>query len=226
MPRRGYQLIETATGRVIPDDDPDGVLLPGQTLRVPMMFRDSMSEIQKSVADAKMARERFGLNDALDLHKPGQRFCTDAAARTHVEEVYQDEKRKLQDAWRTPVARGQQEGDVCTVREGGVAEGSPGHLRMVNGKLTCVPDRRQDSAPRGPTYDAAEGERIKAAAYAEMVDELTNAWRTPAAAPPSIEPRANITHVPRTMSLADAQAIRDAAYRQYCDELVNAWKAR
>jgi hypothetical protein len=196
-------------------------------------MRDSadLSPMQREVMADKARRtddaaKRFGLSDALDLHKPGQRFCVDATARAHVEEVYQDEKRKLQDAWRTPVARGQQEGDVCTVREGGVAEGSPGHLRMVNGKLTCVPDRRQDSAPRGPTYDAAEGERIKAAAYAEMVDELTNAWRTPAAAPPSIEPRANTTHVPRTMSLADAQAIRDAAYRQYCDELVNAWKAR
>jgi hypothetical protein len=140
-----------------------------------------------------------------------------------VEEVYQDEKCKLQDAWRTPVARGQQEGDVCTVREGGVAEGSPGHLRMVNGKLTCVPDRRQDTAPRGPTYDAAEGERIKAAAYAEMVDELTNAWRARRGAT-IIEPQGKTPR--RAQGLSDAQAIRDAAYRQYCDELVNAWKAR
>jgi hypothetical protein len=225
MAKRNYEVIETATGRLIEADD-DDVLQPGQTLRVPMIFRDSMSEIQKSVADAKMARsvaQRFGLNDALDLHKPGQRFSVDAAARAHVEEVYQDEKRKLQEAWRQPTAdvsgefRGQQSGDVCTVREGGVDEGSPGHLRMVNGELRCVQDAR-------PTYDAANGQRIKDAAYREMVDELQNAWRTPA--PKSIEPRAKATDAPRTMSLADAQAIRDAAYRQYCYELVNAWKER
>ena len=72
MAKRNYEVIETATGRLIENDD--DVLQPGQTLRVPMMFRDGMSEMQKSVADAKMARERFGLDDALDLHKPGQRF--------------------------------------------------------------------------------------------------------------------------------------------------------
>jgi hypothetical protein len=175
MSRRGYELIETATGRVIPDDDPDGVLLPGQTLRVPMMFRDSMSEIQRSVADAKMTRDkRFGLADSSSLHRPGQRFSVDAAARERVEQAYWDMKRDLQDAWRqpvadaTPVGRGQQPGDQCTIN------GYPCHL---NHRLECIPARSQDSAPRGPVYDAVEGQRVKDAAYAEMVNELTTAWQ-------------------------------------------------
>jgi hypothetical protein len=147
-----------------------------------MMFRDSMSEVQCSVADAKVLRaaedaaKRFGLNDALGLHKPGQRFA-DAAARAHVEEVYQDEKRKLMEAWRTPVAdatpvaRGQKEGDVCTIN------GAPGHLRKVGNKFECVPDKREDAVPRSMTADAAQ--RIRDAAYEESVRELTEAWRRP-----------------------------------------------
>jgi hypothetical protein len=41
---------------------------------------------------------------------------------------------------------GQREGDVCTI------DGWPGHLKQVNGPLTCVADRQQDSAafPRRP----------------------------------------------------------------------------
>jgi hypothetical protein len=36
------------------------------------------------------------------------------------------------------------------------------------------PDERQDSAP---VYDAVKGQRIKDAAYAEMVNELVTAWQ-------------------------------------------------
>ena len=48
----------------------------------------------------------------------------------------------------------------------------PGHLRMVNG----VPDRRrQDSAPRMMTADAAE--RIKHEAWLQMCHDLEGEWR-------------------------------------------------
>ena len=51
--------------------------------------------------------------------------------------------------------RDAQPGDVCTVREGaslyGWREGSPGHLQIVGGKLLCVPDKQQDSAPTSET---------------------------------------------------------------------------
>jgi hypothetical protein len=163
--------------------DAFGILRDGRSVRVSLMMRDA------AMADSMQrdAARRFGLGDALALHKPGQRLQVDEAARAHVEEVYQDEKRKLQDAWRKPVAdaagefRGAQENDVCTVREGGVGEGGPGHLRMVNGRLVCVPDqRRQDSAsvPRTMTADAAQ--KIRDEAWLASVQELENAWRGPA----------------------------------------------
>jgi hypothetical protein len=165
--------------------DERGLLKDGRAMRVPLMMRDSasLSELQRSVmgdGEARDAARRFGLNDSLALHRPGQRFCTDQAARDAVEEIYQDEKRKLQDAWRQPVAdsetsvgshefRGQQPGDQCTIN------GAPGHL---NHRLECIPDRQDSAPPRTMTADAAQ--RIRDAAYEESVRELTEAWRRPA----------------------------------------------
>jgi hypothetical protein len=155
--------------RIEEEDDDAGVLQPNRILRVPMMMRDSA---QREVAEhfqrlrTEDAAKRFGLSDALDLCRPGQRFA-DADARARVEEVYQDEKRKLQSAWQTPVARGAQPGDQCTIN------GAPGHL---NHRLECVPDK-EDSVPRTMTADAAQ--RIRDAAYEQSVRELTEAWRKP-----------------------------------------------
>ena len=68
---------------------------------------------------------------------------------------------------------------MCTVREGGVAEGGPGHLRMVNGELRSVPDqRRTDAVPR--VMDAATTQRIRDEAYEESVRREENEWRGPA----------------------------------------------
>src|SRR5262249_21611896 len=85
-----YQVCETGTGR--PVDDDDHVLRPGQTLRTSMMLRDGRSEVQKG--ELEFSSDLKTVADAA-MHRPGQRFA-DAAARAHVEEVYQDEKRKLQ----------------------------------------------------------------------------------------------------------------------------------
>jgi hypothetical protein len=168
MAKKKWEIIETATGRVIDTDDP--MLRDGQTLRVPMTMRDSMSEMQRSVADHKMARERFGLNDALDLHRPGQRFSTDAAARARVEEARAEGIREMCDAWKNPPVadqRGQRPGDQCTI------DGQPGHL---NHRLECLPDKRQDSAPPR-TMDAIDAQKIKDAAWLQSVQELEQAWR-------------------------------------------------
>ncbi len=124
---------------------------------------------------ADEAAKRFGLDDGLALHKPGQRFSTDEAANDAREEARREWIDEMCNAWRKPAAdassgefRGAQEGDVCTVREGGVGEGSPGHLRMLNGKLTCVPDKhRADAAPRSMTHGGrAKNQAI--AAWLEM----------------------------------------------------------
>jgi hypothetical protein len=144
------------------DDDDESVLPDGGTVRVPMMLRDGtlveVEDWQRDVilaaraADAADAARRFGLSDALDLHKPGQRFCVDAAARAHVEEVYQDEKRKLQDAWRQPV------GDAAP----------PPIESRAN-----MTDAR--SVPR--TMSLADAQAIRDAAYEQSVRELTEAWK-------------------------------------------------
>jgi hypothetical protein len=191
MMRKSYEIVGR-DGRIVDDDHP--VLRDGETLRVPLHMRDheTLSPQQREVMADKAASlddaaRRFGLDDALGLHKPGQRFSTDQAANDAREEARRQWIDEMCDAWRKPAAdassgefRGAQEGDVCTVREGGVGEGSPGHLRMVNGKLTCVPDKRsQDSAsvPRTMTADAAQA--IKDAAWRESVEELESAWRKP-----------------------------------------------
>jgi hypothetical protein len=164
----------------------DDVLRDGERRTVPMMMRDSAGEPLLVTDAAQCAYQAFRQEqmDAVAADRVAWlrlgRDGADAAERERAEQVYQDEKRRLQDAWRedaTPVGRGQQEGAVCTVRAGGIDEGAPGHMRTVNGALVCVPDkRRQDAAPR-PVYDAAAGQAAKDAAYREMVADLESAWR-------------------------------------------------
>jgi hypothetical protein len=151
--------------------DENGLLKDGRRMRVSVMMRDSASDVQRAVAEDAVAR-RFGLRHALDLHQPGPRFCTDAAANAECARAYAEMCDEMQNAWRTPAAdaggpRCQKPGDQCTIN------GAPGHL---NERLECVPDR-QDARP---VYDAAESCRIKAAAYQQMVDEMTSAWKGPA----------------------------------------------
>jgi hypothetical protein len=143
-----------------------------------------------------------GLADGASLHRPGQRFAVDAAARACVEQARAEGIREMCDAWKTPPTaefRGQQPGDQCTIN------GASGHL---NHRLECIPDRRQDA------MDARER------TYREMVDDLQNAWRRPDA---SIEPRAT-ADVPRTMTADAAQRIKDAAWLQSVKDLESAWK--
>jgi hypothetical protein len=133
-------------------DDDDEVLRDGGTVRVPMMLRDGstveLEDWQRNVIYA----HRFGLDDRLALHKPGQRFCTDQVANDAREEVYQDEKRKLQDAWRQPV------GDAAP----------PPIESRAN-----MTDAR--SVPR--TMSLADAQAIRDAAYEQSVRELTEAWK-------------------------------------------------
>src|SRR5262249_49640555 len=120
---------------------------------------------------------RCGLADdgSMTMFRPGYRFAADAAAGFEAKrEAYEAGVKDLTDAWRTPAdaappvgsgeSRGQREGDVCTVRSGGVGEGSPGHLRMVNGKLECVPDRADGASPPR-TMSAEDAQKIRDRAY-------------------------------------------------------------
>ena len=137
------------------DDDGDafderGLLKDGRRVRVPLMMRDGMSPLQRSVAEDAAAR-RFGLRNALDLHQPGPRFCTDAVANDAREQAYQEMCDELVNAWRTPSA-----------------------------PLPAPGAAARDAEPARPVYDAAEGRRIKQAAYDAMVAEMCSAWKGPA----------------------------------------------
>jgi hypothetical protein len=165
--------------------DENGLLKDKRSLRVPMMMRDSaddgLSDLQRSVCDHYAPLhvvDAFG-NSGLALQRPGARYlaagegtvdhATILAQERNRTEARDDYIRETSDAWRNPpVIRDAQEGDVCTVRSGasrGWIEGSPGHLKMINGKLECVPDELQDG------MDARD------AAYDAMVAELTSAWK-------------------------------------------------
>jgi hypothetical protein len=184
MATRKALKFDIRTGREIHDDDP--VLRDGQRIVVPMNMADSaqrevIEHFEQLRAEDAAAR-KLGLNDALDLHKPGQRFSVDAAARARVEQARAEGIREMCDAWKQPMAdianeaRGAQPGDECTVREGGHGEGSPGHLQMRGGRLVCVPDkRRADSVPR--TMDAAAAQQVKDQAWLEMCRDLEEAWK-------------------------------------------------
>jgi hypothetical protein len=95
---------------------------------------------------------RLGLSDGLDLHRPGQRFCVDAAARARVEQAYQDAKAELQEAWRKPV---------------GDAEPQPIEPRANITDARSVPRR----------MSVADAQAIRNAAYEQSVRELTEAWK-------------------------------------------------
>ena len=140
MAKKKWEIIETATGRVIENDD-DDVLRSGQTLRVPMMFRDSMSPLQRSVAEDKAMRDAarsFGLDDALALHKPGQRFVVDAAARARVEQARAEGIREMCDAWKNPPTG-------MTMRPPGESCSSSGCGMLSGAAVTMIPSKGANS---------------------------------------------------------------------------------
>lgn len=186
------------------DDDDDafderGLLRDGKRTYVSLMMKDSLTPLQRAIAQD--AATRRGFDDSQAKQQPGPVFADRSAAR----QAYEDAKAEAQDAWRNPApdaVRGQKPGDVCTIN------GAPGHL---NARLECVPDRQdaadrrrkrkgvsrdpfgretgsweeeeEDSAPAASdarrTMTVDEGRRVKAQAYAEYVRDLENGWRTP-----------------------------------------------
>jgi hypothetical protein len=184
----------------------DDVIADGTVLRVGMMFRDEDGlpgrvfrdddGIKTEAADWQISYVRdcrvahgLGLEDGEALHRPGARFCTDAAANEAVAKAYLQAKQALQDAWRHPTRdaerddpvtgygshgfKGAKVGDPCTCRgpEFPLDVGSPGHLEERDGRLVCVPDRergREDSRSKMDARDEA---------YVAMCRELENAWR-------------------------------------------------
>jgi hypothetical protein len=132
--------------------DEHGLLRPGKTYRASMTLMDGMPP-------RILARHRPGFVDA----------ATNDARRERAYDTYETD---LTNAWRKDAyEEWGEEGDQCTVRDGGVEEGGPGHLRRINGRLVCVPDRRGSDT------------RDHATTMAELYDAydrtLSLAWRQP-----------------------------------------------
>ena len=232
---KGYE-VRDRQGHIVDRDD-DELLRDGERLRVPMQFRDSMSPVQRAIAEDAIKRKRGThydprgfvtgtytevieeeeakdaaallsaldtmLSDAVRIKDEARQEMIDTQANAWRNQPGADPferalakreavaafaaawkgkpeadpstdardaaMREMRDAWKGD--RDAQPGDVCTVREGaslyGWREGSPGHLQMVGGKLLCVPDKQQDSAPT--TRDEA---------WEQLQREKAEAWRT------------------------------------------------
>jgi hypothetical protein len=161
------------------DFDSRGILKDGRSIRTSVLLMDDDAKEKTLLADHAPLHvvDAFG-NDGFALNRPGARYAaagtkTADHARLVTAKIMCDRARAewindTVNAWRSDAAGDAKEGDVCTVRSGasrGWTEGSPGHLKMINGQLECVPDKNQDGVdPRDAAYHA-------------MVDELVNAWR-------------------------------------------------
>jgi hypothetical protein len=139
-------------------------------------------------------------------HRPGYLVRADIAndQRRRAHDAYRHD---LENAWRNPFSRpapenrhdaearpptgfgshgsrGQQEGDLCTCRGPEFVEsfGAPGHLRMVEGRLVCVPDENRRSKQQQQRPDpASDAQRRadKAEMYAAYDAAKREEWRNP-----------------------------------------------
>jgi hypothetical protein len=161
--------------------DENGLLKDGHVFRVRMSMKDAM----------KMRDNRPVLHDGrggVPGHRPGFVMTDNSAAKRRLDDAYRDYERDLVSAYKTqdqdnpPIGegskgpRGQQVGDPCTIN------GWPGHLKMVNGKMTCIPDRQSfngsnDDDDDDPERAQSDRAKRKADAYAQYDAALTNAWR-------------------------------------------------
>jgi hypothetical protein len=147
--------------KYVDDDifDERGLLRDGKTYRVGTRFMDS-------APPRVVARQRPG-------------FATgfiEAASAARRQRAYDSYLTDLTNAWRGDAdERWGEEGDQCTVREGGVDEGSPGHLGRINGRLVCVPDRDDDH--RSLDQRMSDHKQLMDDEYARFDERLRNQWR-------------------------------------------------
>jgi hypothetical protein len=130
--------------------DEHGILRDGVTIRVGMMARDGASRDSARSHNPQTAGYIHGGGG----YKPGHIVSADAAARDASEiarrEMIDEMSRAWQGAPRPP------KGDV---------------------PLTCRPASSDVKVADWRTIDAAESQRIRDAAYHQMVADLQNAWR-------------------------------------------------
>jgi hypothetical protein len=136
-----------------PIEDDDGILPDGGTRLVRMMLRDGSTVDLEPWQASWLYAARLGLNDGLDLHRPGQRFCVDEAARARVEQARAEGIREMCDAWKKP----------------------PPPPIEPRANTTDAPVKQNAVPPR--TMSLADAQAIRDAAYEQSVRELTEAWK-------------------------------------------------
>lgn len=153
--------------------DGQKVLKDGRTLRVRMTDSQRV-RITDGRGDSRLATlSRPGFRVA-DGGTEKQYWARDAqvVARQAAYDAYVQD---LCNAYRTISDADEEwgeEGAECTVREGGSDEGSPGHLKLIRGRLTCVPDE--------PVQDAARDRAatLRDAAYRDYCNWLQGQWKS------------------------------------------------
>jgi hypothetical protein len=178
--RRTFHLSDEDDAAILRDRERRGepVLRSGESMRVSMM--DSRTAwLDDAMRSTYAAGERLGLHNKPSLHitdgggdssdglrRPGYRLADgiqrdmsiyaayDAEAEVAYKNVGAGERGAL----------GQRVGDVCRFGP----EGVRGHLKMIDGELTCVADRQED---------AASFKDEREAAYAAKDEYYRNAWR-------------------------------------------------
>lgn len=181
--------------RVVDDDEDDdvfnadGILKDGRTYRVPMRFCDALQQsVAACSANARVRhteRPTHALitdvhGDPLELQRPGFRILSGDSyeartvrdrARDECERAYEAADKELKNAFRNPPTgfgsrefRGAKEGDLCTI------DGSPGHLKLIDGTLRCVPDKRNDAQSLRDELSSA---------YFSAEAWLNDAWKRP-----------------------------------------------
>jgi len=145
--------------------DENGILKDGHALRVPLRMMDAMQKDAHEHFSRAKVTDGAGDSD-LGLHRPGFRISNtitrdrsvyaayDAAAEVAYKNVGAGERETL----------GQRVCDVCRFGP----EGARGHLKMINGELTCVADQQED---------AASFKDDRAAAYAAKDEYYRTAYR-------------------------------------------------
>ena len=102
-------------GRAVAADealDEDGILRDGFSVTVPMTMRDSMTPLQRSIAQNAARLHDARVTDAdggtLGLHRPGYRVADNAAMRDAKQQALDEYENWLTNAWR----RGPEVGDA------------------------------------------------------------------------------------------------------------------
>jgi hypothetical protein len=124
------------------------------------------------------------------LHRPG---FADGAMTDAKKAAYDSYEKTLTSAWENPTGHGpigSQIGDICTCRGPEFPDdiGSPGHLKMISGKLVCTPDQprsgRSTPARPLPRTDAQDVRDVEAQhrenmniLHDQLDRSLADAWR-------------------------------------------------